>query len=283
MNHDSDFDWSSLEDHVTNGVFSPPTKAAKGLDAKTQRFPCTACGGTGKFLGARIHQEKSHCFACKGKGFFLTSERDRKLARQQAASSKAQRLREDRAAFDGQYPGLATFLAESASWSQFAAELFEKLSQYGSLTEGQVGAVQRMQAKCAERRAVREAEWVAGSATVDLAPIRSMFEKARGNGYQQPIYRAAGLVISRAPDHGRNPGALYVTNEAGDYLGKILGTSYTGKSAPTLTSIALDPRGEAIRYGQRTGSCACCGRTLTNHASIELGIGPICAEKWGLL
>jgi hypothetical protein len=103
-----------------------------------------------------------------------------------------------------------------------------------------------MATKCAERQAQRAAERQSGNAEIDLTPIRTMFETARGNGHKKPIYRAAGLIISRAPDHGRNPGALYVTDEADNYLGKILGTQYTGKPAPALTAIAADPRGEAI-------------------------------------
>jgi hypothetical protein len=161
-------------------------------------------------------------------------------------------------------------------------ELCGKIAQYGALTEPQVGAVRRMMAKIAQRRAERAAERHSGNSEVDLAPIRTMFETARGNGHKKPIYRAAGLIISRAPDHGRNPGALYVTDEADNYLGKILGTQYTGKPAPALTAIAADPRGEAIKYGKRTGSCSCCGAELTNPKSIALGIGPICASKWGL-
>jgi hypothetical protein len=38
----------------------------------------------------------------------------------------------------------------------------------------------------------------------------------------------------------------------------------------------------AVRYGRQTGRCSCCGRELTNKASIDAGIGPICASKWGL-
>lgn len=30
-----------------------------------------------------------------------------------------------------------------------------------------------------------------------------------------------------------------------------------------------------------TGVCCICGRELTNHASIDAGIGPICADKYG--
>jgi hypothetical protein len=187
-----------------------------------------------------------------------------------------------RAAFDAEHPGVAEFLAK-ATWSTFAQELSAKLAQYGFLTEPQLRAVQSMIAKTATKQAERAVEREVNKQTVDLAPIRAMFETARGNGYKTPIYRAAGLVISRAPDTGKNPGALYVKTAEGDeYLGKILGTAYAGKPARALLAIAADPRGEAIRYGQRTGQCSCCGRELTAEASIEAGIGPICASKWGL-
>ena len=49
-----------------------------------------------------------------------------------------------------------------------------------------------------------------------------------------------------------------------------------------VQSVAADPYAAAQLYGQQTGSCSCCGRELTNSLSIELGIGPICREKFGL-
>lgn len=30
-----------------------------------------------------------------------------------------------------------------------------------------------------------------------------------------------------------------------------------------------------------TGRCSCCGRELTDPTRVAMGIGPICAEKWG--
>ncbi len=281
---DAAFDWGSLETHVSkDGTFAPPTRTARGPDAKVVKFPCTPCGGTGQFRGRRVHQTKSRCFACNGKGYFLTSERDRQQARQTAATRKATKLQDVRDVFDAHNPGVATFLVDAAKWSPFAAELTAKLTQYGALTDGQLRAVRSMQTKYAERQAARNAERAQGAAVVDLAAIRTMFETAVGNGYKRPVYRAAGLVISRAPDHGRNPGALYIKSiDTDDYLGKIIGINYTGKPAPALAAIARDPKGEAIRYGQRTGSCSCCGRELTVKASVDAGIGPICAEKWGL-
>jgi hypothetical protein len=49
-----------------------------------------------------------------------------------------------------------------------------------------------------------------------------------------------------------------------------------------IQNASADPYGSAKLYGQHTGTCSCCGRELTNKLSIELGIGPICREKFGL-
>ena len=35
-------------------------------------------------------------------------------------------------------------------------------------------------------------------------------------------------------------------------------------------------------FGKATGVCCICGRLLTNEWSVERGIGPICAENYGL-
>jgi hypothetical protein len=274
-----DEDWGALEDHIAaDGTFAPPMRTkTTGPHAKTQSFPCQGCGGSGNWRGRPGHK----CFACKGQGYFLHSEQDRRNARYKTAARKANKLAETRAAFDAENPGVGEFL-QGATWSTFAQELSGKLAQYGALTDPQLRAVQSLMAKTEATRAARAAERETARQTVDLAPIRAMFEAARESGYKQPVYRAAGLIISRAPDSGRNPGALYIKTEDDEYLGKILGTQYTGKPAPALAAIAADPKGEAIRYGQRTGQCSCCGRTLTNEGSIDAGIGPICASKWGL-
>ena len=50
----------------------------------------------------------------------------------------------------------------------------------------------------------------------------------------------------------------------------------------TLERVAKDPAAAARLYGQETGECACCGRELTRKESIDRGIGPICAERFGL-
>jgi hypothetical protein len=279
-----DLDWGRLESDVVDGEFAPATTRSNTKYAKTQTFACEACFGTGKWRGGRSNNAgESKCFACGGKGHFMTSQADRDAAKQKRHHSKIVKARNDAAAFDESHPGVRDYLASAHTWSTFAADLLMRLNQYHSLSDRQIAAVHSMIAKSEARKIERERERAIGAAVVDLTPIRTMFESARGNGYQKPVYRAAGLVITRAPDTGRNPGALYVKSaDSDDYLGKIIGCNYTGKPAPALAEIASDPRGAAIAYGQRTGRCSCCGRLLTNEGSINAGIGPICADKWGL-
>jgi hypothetical protein len=282
-NFQDDFDAfldSCADDHIAVKPASPARK----------QYPCGQCAGTGRYQGARVHQAKSHCFACKGKGYFLSSHEDRKQAAAKRAQSKKATLEAKRAAFDEQHPGVADELfsaVRAGSTNDFINSLAGAIHQYGSLTDNQVNAYYRGKAKLEQMKAERAAR-EAAAPEVDLTPIRTMFETAVENGYKKPTYRAEGLVISRAPDTGSNPGALYVKTDEQEYLGKVVGVKlHALRTAPdslhtALAAIAADPLGAALRYGQRTGRCACCGRELTNHASIDLGIGPICKQKWGL-
>jgi len=47
-----------------------------------------------------------------------------------------------------------------------------------------------------------------------------------------------------------------------------------------LAEFDADPLGAAVKYGKLSGTCCSCGRDLTDPASIEAGIGPICAQKF---
>jgi Family of unknown function (DUF6011) len=48
-----------------------------------------------------------------------------------------------------------------------------------------------------------------------------------------------------------------------------------------LAEFEADPLEAAKRYGKLSGRCCSCGRDLTDPASIEMGIGPICAQRFG--
>lgn len=258
-----------------------------------QRFPCGQCAGTGQYRGVRVYQDDPTCFACKGKGYFKTDPRKLRDARAKRAETKAKALSTALEVFSEAEPEMFRELAEAhavGSRSEFIASLAEQLFRRGELSERQVAAWHRGKEKLAERTRERQAE----SAQVDLQSLRDMFEAALENGHKKPVYRAEGLVINRAPSHGANAGALYVKNEDGIYGGKVVGVLFHpnrdgqhaeftphGTALAALSLIAANPLEAAVRYGRRTGRCSCCGRELTNAISIEAGIGPICANKWG--
>lgn len=49
-----------------------------------------------------------------------------------------------------------------------------------------------------------------------------------------------------------------------------------------LETFAKAPAQVAADYGHRTGRCCFCQRDLSDKRSVDVGYGPICAEKWGL-
>ena len=184
--------------------------------------------------------------------------------------------------FKEENPGLIEALKELTSWNNFAASLVEQFNKRGSLSEKQTGAAVAMLMKVKANQAAR-----AEAPTVDLSNVVDMFNKAH-EAIKTPKFRFEDLVVSRAPDNGANAGSLYVQVD-GEYAGKVKEGKWFGlRSAPQdtlskLQQIAESPLGSAVAYGRKTGTCACCGRELTVHASIERGIGPICAERFGLL
>jgi len=170
-----------------------------------------------------------------------------------------------------------------SSWNNFAKSLIESMQTYGSLTERQTVAARNMLAKIAATNAARQSK----TADIGMSAINALFDTARANGLQRPRFITERLVIETAGVNSRNAGALYVKAD-GEYAGKIVnGTFLPVRAAPAdivplLTEIAADPLGAATKYGRDTGTCSCCGRKLTDKKSVENGIGPVCATKWGL-
>jgi hypothetical protein len=251
-----------------------------------QSWPCTQCGGTGRWA-SYSGSYSGECFACKGEGKFTTSPEfraKRKDAFKKGLETKRQNQMARQQAFEEANPGLINFLNRAADWSGFALQLVNIWMEGGVPSDKQTAAANSMRAKVETRRAEKQAAKVT---EVDLAQIERMFDKARESGLKKLVYRAHGLQISPAPAHGKNPGAIYIKEVRGDYLGKVIGGKLFAASActpehkATLNKVAADPAAEARAYGKETGTCCCCGRELTDPVSIANGIGPICAAGWG--
>lgn len=262
--------------------------AAEAARVHTER--CPNCRGTGNW------RPGYPCFKCKGSGklTFKTDAATRAKAavkRAEKADEKRIQLQADRKAWiEANADDFAWMNAKQESFD-FARSMYDALMQYGSLTERQHATVTRLRLADAERAAARKAEAAAREAnapTVDVALIEKAFAAAQANGIKRPRMVLNGLKFSLAPAHGRNAGALYVVRKSDDqYLGKITGGRFTrvrectDEQEAEIVRIASNPHAEAVAYGQRTGNCCICNRELTNHASIDAGIGPICAEKYG--
>ena len=127
----------------------------------------------------------------------------------------------------------------------------------------------------------------ANALSVDVTAINEAFDVALSNGLKRPKVRLPGFIISLAPASGANAGSLYVKDSDNVYLGKITDGKFFESSdcdneqTKAMVEVLEDPLNAAKAYGQKTGRCSCCGRELTNHDSIEAGIGPICAENFG--
>ncbi len=121
---------------------------------------------------------------------------------------------------------------------------------------------------------------------IDVSKIATAFAAAFAHGIKRPKLRLDAFQFSRAPDHGKNAGSIYV-KQGEEYLGKVTAGRFLpirecgDERAARIVAVASDPAAAAKAYGLRTGECSCCGRTLTNGLSIDLGIGPICRERFG--
>lgn len=329
-----------------------PVRESNSKYARTEKFPCDACAGTGFYQGVRIHEEREHCFKCRGKGYFMTSPADREKAKQQRAARKQKQADEKATQFKEMIAARgedfeAWFNERVEAKDAFFSNIFASGCKYGSLTDRQNAVIERsyqrhleamdksvafkadnaavvewLEANAGQKKSVIEGEYEDNFAAsllkslnqwgslsekqiaavqriidadknkvvIDLTRIHGLFDSAKTNGAKKPVIRIDGLKLSLAPLSGKNAGCIYVKDNHGEYLGKITeeGKFFGMRSAPAdtekrLVELAKDPRGAMVKFGQITGQCSCCGRELTNKASIELGIGPICAEKFGVL
>jgi hypothetical protein len=99
--------------------------------------------------------------------------------------------------------------------------------------------------------------------------------------------RLAGFALSPAGAESKNVGAIYVKSSDGVYLGKVLGGVFarsrecSDEIQAKVLEVAKDPKAAAIAYGKEFGVCSVCGRELSDPESVERGIGPICADRFG--
>lgn len=187
--------------------------------------------------------------------------------------------------FEARHPQIAQWWTDSNF--PFAVSLREQAAKKGALSEKQISAAMR----CVEAfgKAIVDKQAREATAPVaDVSGIAAAFQRAFDAGRKRVSLTIDGARIYPAKATGANPGALYVKDtDEGTYLGKFADGRFvrsrdcSDDRAHALVLIAINPENAAKEYGIRTGICCVCSRTLTDPESIALGIGPICAAKFG--
>lgn len=290
----SAIDFSDLDD------LGPEPSAPARKEVPT--IPCPKCAGTGRFTFGFVNIRTGECRQCKGTGRVRADWQKRREAFKKGEATKAQRLADRAAQWKADHPAAWGWLeGQMRSRNEpgdFVRSLYDAVGTYGRLTDRQLECVERSIVKDAEFKTKREAEAVARSVNVAGDGANKLVAalnhaKVHGNGgkgmKRQPTMIVGDVDFSRAPDHGKNPGCVYVKTRSSDlYLGKI---SAEGLFMPSrecdealkakIATIMLDPLAAAIEHGKLTGECSCCGRKLTDPVSVANGIGPVCAEGFG--
>jgi hypothetical protein len=278
-------DFSDMDDFDGAVASSKPTRE------EPKRFPCISCAGTGRYSRGSY---TGQCFACDGRGYRAATAAEQQTRRDASRKAKVSREENRRARlgdFIDEHKAEYEWMLKRQERFDFAAKMLASLNEWGSLTENQLAAVR----KCVARDAEKAVEWAAERAqkaeqaqAVDLSKIVALFATARESGLKRPVLRFGEIQLSLAGPGSRNAGSVYV--KRGDtYLGKIspqavYSPSYasTADDLKLIEATAASPLDQAVAYGRKTGSCACCGRELTDPESIAAGIGPICQAKWSL-
>lgn len=170
----------------------------------------------------------------------------------------------------------------------FAKDLVRKFDTYGTLSEKQL-----FWAKKLARIDQPTEQHIAVTSTrmESLQKIHELFDKAEDSGLKTPALRmqvdehrinirrkGQNLIFYAGvwPESWR----LALLTRSGAL--SVVGAEKVPGFLPALMNLAESPLESMKAYGRRTGECCMCGRELTNHASIDAGIGPICAGKWGV-
>jgi hypothetical protein len=177
-----------------------------------------------------------------------------------------------------------TWLQQAESrLNSFAINLGNQIATHGGLSIAQIEAVKR--AIHQDRQYELNVKTAQGVPVTGVAPIVECLQKAIDNGLKAPKIRLGKFAFNLAKPTGANPGAIYI-KESGEYLGKIMQgqlrllRQYQDRTDEIL-DVAKDPLNAAIAYGKEFGLCAMCGRDLSDPVSVERGIGPICADRFG--
>lgn len=281
----------SLDDLLGGAVVGQrPVPPANYQPPQTHFEPCGKCAGTGQ-------TRWGVCFRCQGnKGKTFKTSPLQRIKIREAAMARDAKKRED---YVEAHRDVVEWINRSVDRPQpfaFAVAMRKALAKYGSLTDGQLAACERLVAKDKARTAER-AERDAAAPAVDVFKLESAFNAAKSKARKAGAMGIKRLALRlQSGEHALTfapgtPGSewdgMIFAKEGDKKLGWIKAGKFTKRFQCTDAEQAAvldacnDPLKAALAYGQKWSVCAVCGRELTNDVSIKRGIGPICATKYG--
>lgn len=178
----------------------------------------------------------------------------------------------------------------------FVESINRRLYQYGSLTDRQREAIDRIIQDHATPEGGRERQSRVYRqrfpALISFFGYAAISNPRARVTIERPNFRLVIRYVSR----GKNEGGLYLSNgvransgEADIYYGKITRTGEFHPSAhctDAVVNMILEfeesPKNAAFRYGKRTNRCCFCDQQLTDERSVAAGYGQVCAMHYGL-
>lgn len=248
-----------------------------GPDWRSPARPeCPECHGTGQLAGFGPCDCDHHLATAGAVRSFERTERGERYGTYATPERHGDGTgRGHRPAMPADLADLGAWLA-AQTWSTFAASLAQQWADTGRLSPRQIDAARSMRTKCEARDAERRSQAETRGdqlGTVDLAAV--------------PAGRYAIDTRRYRIEHGtgRWEGWTFVRDGSEYGADERYGTqrpaeTYRGKRVDDLAAIVADPYTAAARYGQITGTCGVCGRTLEDPESVARGIGPVCLAKF---
>lgn len=140
-------------------------------------------------------------------------------------------------------------------------------------------------------REKQEAERKKAFRSTALEKIAAAFELAKLNGLKRVSLRIKQLyfyIPKKVHNFGEVENHILIRHK-NKYIGKLTmdgdffeGNYTNDEDFMALMMLKSDLKAMVTDHGKERGECACCGRELTDPRSIEMGIGPLCAERWGI-
>jgi hypothetical protein len=179
--------------------------------------------------------------------------------------------------------------------AEFAASLIHQYDSHSHLSERQWPWVATLL-----QRAQTPSEPSAPKPHVGaMDGLIALFDTAIANKLKHPKIRfdveGETVVLALAGERSSHAGQINVSStgsfESRDWYGRIdrKGEFTRSRRSPgpdalvaALSALAENPSKAGAAHGKRTGNCCFCAIELTDHRSIDVGYGPVCAKRWGL-